>query len=121
MTCERPPAAFGGSPPHEGEISVFDSAGFNVPLVRGTAAERRQGVAHKQSCRVGQQPLTPGATIRRSAAEQGRRDITFITFITTTQFECIHTFFSRGYDLPPIRGLLEQKIHCCFSGVSDRI
>jgi hypothetical protein len=31
VRCEPPPAAFGGSPPHEGENNVI------VPLVRGTA------------------------------------------------------------------------------------
>src|SRR5262245_16486706 len=67
MAYERPPAAFGGSPPHKGEISVFGSAGFNVALVRATAAERRQGVAHKQSCRVGQQPRQPGERCRFEA------------------------------------------------------
>ena len=35
------------SPPHEGEISVFDSAGFNVPLVRETAADGRGSLTSK--------------------------------------------------------------------------
>jgi hypothetical protein len=42
MLCERPPAAFGGSPPHEGENLIS-------PSVRGSASEASEGVAHTPS------------------------------------------------------------------------
>jgi phosphomannomutase len=38
LTVGRPPAAFGGSPPHEGENDI-------VPLLKGDGRRRRQGVA----------------------------------------------------------------------------
>src|SRR5881296_186807 len=41
VRCEPPPAAFGGSPPHEGENTNTKTI---VPLVRGTAAEGGRGL-----------------------------------------------------------------------------
>src|SRR5262245_57497513 len=68
MVCERPPAAFGGSPLTEGENGVIS------PSRGGDASEASEGVAHTSSGLGGEQhALTPGATIcRRSAAQQGR-------------------------------------------------
>src|SRR5262245_2587911 len=59
MVHERPTAAFGGSPPHEGE----------------TRAKRARGsLTHHLELQLSNIALTPGATIcRRSAAQQGHR------------------------------------------------
>ena len=38
MVCERPPAAFGGSPPHEGEIKLY-----SPPREGETRAKRARG------------------------------------------------------------------------------
>src|SRR5262249_1002530 len=43
MVCERPPAAFGGSPPHEGEINACNVRGFILPLVRGRRERSERG------------------------------------------------------------------------------
>jgi hypothetical protein len=46
VRCEPPPAAFGGSPPHEGENTLADFADVIVPPCKGDRRRRRQGVAH---------------------------------------------------------------------------
>src|SRR5215510_13059201 len=52
MVCERPPAAFGGSTPHEGEITLQPESRlfspswgriFNLPLVRGRRERSERG------------------------------------------------------------------------------
>src|SRR5437867_13450767 len=50
VRCEPPLAAFGGSPPHEGENTLADFADVIVPLVRGTAAEGGRGGSHRTFC-----------------------------------------------------------------------
>src|SRR5262249_1043858 len=61
LVCERPPAAFGGSPPHEGRIS-FQVAGFILPLVRGRRerSEREGPSPVSRGCTLIQYPLNVG-------------------------------------------------------------
>jgi hypothetical protein len=40
---ERPPAAFGGSPPFQGESGRTEFAGFTVPLEKGDSREAAGG------------------------------------------------------------------------------
>src|SRR5262245_42857670 len=43
MVCERPPAAFGGSPPHGGGELSSHVAAVNLPLVRGRRERSERG------------------------------------------------------------------------------
>jgi hypothetical protein len=50
MVCERPPAAFGGSPPHaEGENTALTLPALISPSRGGDASEASEGVAHTPS------------------------------------------------------------------------
>jgi hypothetical protein len=47
MVCERPPAAFGGSPPHaEGENTALTLPALISPSRGGDASEASEGVTH---------------------------------------------------------------------------
>jgi len=56
MVCDRPPAAFGGPPPHEGEIKRLQPS--ILPLREGEGRRRRQGVTHPEV------PPEPSATAK---------------------------------------------------------